>query len=293
MEKNMLLFVINPHSGSTDNSNLHELIEKVCEAEKCSYQILDTTGENDRNMIKAKIEEHNPNTVIAAGGDGTINLVASLLINTNVRLGILPTGSANGLAYNLNITTNYTDEIKKIIDGKAHSVDTLLINNQFYSIHLSDIGINARLIKRFEEDNTRGLFGYAKQLMNELKEGKKVFKAIIDTDDKSYQIKAEMILLANAKSFGTGAIINPKGKVNDGICEIIVLKPYPWWSIFSLFTKMFTGKINHLKYIQTIQTTKAHIRLNIEQIIQADGEVLGKKQSVTIQTLPQSLNIIY
>ena len=289
----MLLFVINPHSGSSDNSNLHELIEKVCEAKKCSYELFETTGENDKNKIKAKIEEYNPNTVIAAGGDGTINLVASLLINTSISLGILPTGSANGLAYNLNISTNYKDEIKKIIAGKAHSVDTLLINDQFYSIHLSDIGINARLIKRFEEDNTRGLLGYAKQLMKEITEGKKVFKAIIDTNTKTYKVKAEMILLANAQSFGTGAIINPKGKMNDGIFEIIVLKPYPWWSIFSLFTKMFTGKINHLKYIKIIQTNKANIRLNTEQTIQADGEVLGKKQYVTIKTLPKSLNIIY
>nr|WP_321451177.1 diacylglycerol kinase family protein [uncultured Carboxylicivirga sp.] len=293
MKKKKLLFVINPHSGSSDYSNMDNLIISVCQPMNVDLQILHTTGKNDRVNISNKIEEYKPDTVITAGGDGTVNQVASLLINSKIKLGILPKGSANGLAYNVNIGDDFEEEIRKIITGKVHRMDSLLINNKHYCFHLSDIGINARLIKRFEEDDTRGLMGYTKELLNELKDRKKVFKTIIKTKEKKYRLKTEMILLANAKSFGTGAIINPKGEIDDGLFEIIVLKPYPWWSILSLFTKMFTGKINHLKYIKTIRTTSAIIRLNSPQVLQSDGEILGETDEITIKIIPNSLSIIY
>jgi diacylglycerol kinase (ATP) len=159
----------------------------------------------------------------------------------------------------------------------------------------TDLGMNARIIKRFDQKNIRGLYGYALQYMNEIK-SRSNFRCHIECDGKPrrHKYKAVMLAMLNTHFFGTGAIINPTGKINDGQFEIIVIiKPYPWYYIFHMLVAFFTGHIHRLRYVRILSCHKAKIELQPAQDLQVDGEPIGMVNNLELEVLPSAIDIFY
>ncbi|HKK82204.1 MAG TPA: diacylglycerol kinase family protein [Prolixibacteraceae bacterium] len=288
-----VLFVINPKSGTANTKRLSSVIEEASKSYRFIWEIFYTTDHNDKDKIADKIKINNPNVIVAAGGDGTINLVASLIIHSNIKLGIIPMGSANGFAYNLRIPTNFDQALKIIFNNSAHPIDILRINKHKYCLHLSDVGTNARTVKRFESERSVGLIGYGKHLLKELFARQTHFKYVITEKKFTKKSKAEVIVIANAEAFGTGAKINPGGSLNDGKFEIIVIKPYPWWAGFKLIYSFFSGNLHKMHFVRVYKTTKATIKLKKPQVFQIDGEILDEVKTIDIEIIKQGLQVIY
>jgi diacylglycerol kinase (ATP) len=291
MEK--LLFVIKPASEIIDKQEIETLISDAAEKYKFAWKIHYTSKENSEAQIRDKISNFKPDLVVAGGGDGTINQVASLLIGTPVELGIIPAGSANGLAYNLNIPSDIGRALDIALTSGAKPMDVIQINDGVYCFHLSDIGINARVVKRFDQEGSKGLAGYGRQMIKELFSKRKVITFRMNTNGESRKYKAEMLVIANARSFGTGAVINPLGEVDDGEFEIIVIRLYPWWILFDLFRMFLFGKHEKLKYVRIIKTRSADIFLDKPQDMQADGEIFNGIGSMKIRILPAAIRVRY
>jgi YegS/Rv2252/BmrU family lipid kinase len=289
---NRTLFIINPKSGWGQRQDTNAVLSRFSEEYDFEYKVYRTTGENDSGKISLLIENFKPETVIAVGGDGTINMVASLLVNSEIKLGIIPTGSANGLAYNLNIPENFEAALKKNLSGRDYSIDVIRINKKYHCLHLGDIGLNARIVKRFEEEGSKGLLGYGKQLLKELFEGKTYFSFYIKLPEhRRRKMKAEMLVIANAKCFGTGAIINPTGKLNDGKFEIVIIRPYPWWFVFTFIYSAFSGHLHKMKYVKIYSVSEALITLPKLQEFQIDGEIMPKTKEINVEILHNALKL--
>lgn len=288
-----LLFVINPQSGNKDNRDFNDLISGFAEKHGFKYRILETKGEGDEERLAKAIIEFRPKTVIAIGGDGTVNLAASQLVGHEIDLAIIPAGSANGLAFNLNIPKDFKKAIEKLIDTKPKPLDVILINNRYYCLHLSDIGINARVVKRFEREGSEGLTGYALQLFKELRTPGNLIRGRVKTLNYEKRIKAEMIVIANAKSFGTGAQINPLGEPDDGKFEIVIIKPYQWWFMFKILIAFFTGKLHKLQNVKIITTSEGKITLEKPQDFQIDGEILEGITEINLSIIKSALNVYF
>jgi len=142
-------------SGNALPQDYHSIISASAEKFDFGWKIFETTGENDPNKIRAQIKDFQPNKVIAVGGDGTVNMVAVELLKTEIELGIIPSGSANGLAYNIGIPVNFRRALSFNLENPANPMDVIKINDRFYCLHLSDVGINARIVKRFEKEGKR------------------------------------------------------------------------------------------------------------------------------------------
>jgi len=288
-----VLFVANPKSGKANSERLSEYISDYSKMYSYVWQLYFTKGTNDEQAINEKIRHFKPGIVVAAGGDGTINLVARLLIKTTIKLGIIPMGSANGFAYNLRIPVNIDQAMKIIFTATANPVDVLKINEQHYSLHLCDIGINARTVKRFEKENSKGLSGYGKQLFKELFAGKTHFKYQLNIGKFVKKSRAEIIVIANARAFGTGAQINPEGILNDGKFEIVIIKPYPWWAGFILLFSFFTGKLHRMRYVRVYKASQARIKLRKPQVFQIDGEILDDVKTIDIEMIRRGIQVIF
>ena len=287
-----ILFVINPKSGNNPNINFEAEISRVANTEEFEYKIYKTTGENDGQHIQKFLKEYQPEKVIAVGGDGTFNLVGSEIMGKKVILGIIPTGSANGLAFNLNISTRIPYALKTMIKGQPVPMDVIKVNDKYYCFHLSDVGINARIVMRFEKEDTRGMLGYGKQLFKELFSPKSFFSFNIETENVKKRSKAEMLVIANAQSYGTGMKINSNGIINDGKFEIVVIKPYPWWYVFNFIFGGFSGHLHHMEYINVFKASKAYISLDKHQDFQIDGEIIGRIKNLKLEIIPQAVNVI-
>jgi diacylglycerol kinase (ATP) len=291
--KNKVLFIVNPTSEVIREKEFESYIKVLAGKHNFDWKVHYTEKSDTGKDILKIIEKNSPYLVIAGGGDGTINLVASQLIGTPVELGILPGGSANGLAYNLDIPDDLEAAMEISLTARAKPLDAILINDQIYCFHLSDIGLNARVVKRFEQEGSKGLTGYGKQMFKELLEKRTVIKFTIDTLGIRKKYKAEMLVIANARSFGTGAIINPEGSVDDGEFEIVMIRLYSWWSIFYLIRMFISGKREKMKYVKVIKTNKADIILEKPHDLQTDGEIVNGVDRLKIRILPAALKIRY
>jgi len=235
-----ILFVINPVSGRNDKSELINRIEDFTGRNNLIYSIFYTPEFEGLKILKDEINKFKPDVVAAVGGDGTCNLVANAIVSTEMSMAVIPLGSANGFAAELGIPKNLEGSLNLIITGGTKLIDTILVNNKL-CLHISDIGLNARIIKRFEQDKIRGIYSYTKHFFKELW-GAQPFKfTLILENGKKVKKKAHVIALANASKYGTGVIINPKGLIDDGKFEVVIVKPYSFFWFFFHSRSYFYG----------------------------------------------------
>ncbi len=291
-----ILFIANPKSRDISEDETEAIISRFADEYNFTWDIYYTRQIDYASQIRQKLQEYLPGIVIVVGGDGTINQVATEILLLELReteLGIIPAGSANGLAYNLGIPSDFALALEIILTNEPKPLDVIKLNEDNYCYHLSDVGINARIVKRFEKEGSRGLMGYGKQMIKELFSKRTVFSFNLTTKELEKKYRAEMLVIANARYFGTGAVINPIGRPDDGRFEIIIIRPYPWWILFYLIRMMFFSRLDALKYIRVITTSAAEIVFDSPQDLQADGEIISEVKKLKISILPSAIKVRY
>lgn len=283
-----ILFVINPVSGGKEKQDWEASIREFFKDKPHTIDFYLLTGANDKISIQHHIDRIKPGRVVAVGGDGTVKMLADILKETPIELGILPAGSANGMARELKIPALAEEALRIIVDGKSQKLDLVKINEEEVCFHLSDVGLNALLVKHFEGSKKRGMWGYGKMVLKALWK-KTLMYVTIKTDSAEIKRKAFMVVIANAQTYGTGAIINPEGKLNDGVFEIVVVRKL---HLLELLKMLITHKPFHQKRIEVFQTKTVELHLKRKAYFQVDGEYLGKTIVVKARILPQILNVI-
>jgi YegS/Rv2252/BmrU family lipid kinase len=285
--KNKILLVVNPISGSFDKANLIKTVETELANININIQVYETQGEEDKIAISNLIKEHKPERILVAGGDGTIQLVAKVLKDFDLVLGILPAGSANGFAINLDLPDDLNEQIKIAVGSKIFTVDTLELNGEM-CLHISDLGINAELIRHYEHSNFRGMFGYFLQSFPTLFKSNYPYKFIIEANNYKYVKKGVLLAIANANKFGTGANINPHGKLNDGKFEVLIFKKL---SLFQIIKTLFKNTKMDSNFVEAISTEEAIITCKKPIAFQIDGEFIGKRKEVKVKVSDKKLKI--
>ncbi|WP_423149258.1 diacylglycerol/lipid kinase family protein [Rubrolithibacter danxiaensis] len=285
-----VLFVINPKSGNRPEETLEKTISDQSKKQSFEYRIYKMQGKDDTSFIKKEIKSYNPQIIAGAGGDGTVNLLSKLLLNTGKTLLIVPLGSANGMARELGISNRIDQCLELLSKGFTREIDLLKINGHI-CIHLADVGLNARIVKRFEQDNRRGLLTYAKHMFYELFLIKQ-YKFYIKYDNNEVSRKAVSLTFANASKYGTGAVINPTGRINDGKFELVIVKPFPRVKLLSIAWKMFNGTLQTSEYVEVLGCKQALIRSSRKTTLQIDGEIIGKTREIRLEILEKALKVL-
>lgn len=291
MARDKYLFVINPIAGGLDKKQYVAGLKKKFEQQNIHFDIIETVGDNDRQRISQYREQCRSDVVVAVGGDGTCNLVADIIRDKDIAMGIVPLGSANGMATELTIPQNTEQATDLLFSGKEIEIDGILINEKYLCLHLSDIGLNARVVRRFEREKSRGMLGYFKQYISEIThlEPKKY---IFELNGHQFKRRAHMVVIANASKYGTGAIVNPTGKINDGKFEVCIVKPFPLWSIFSIFIALFRGTLKTSRYVKILSCKQIKVYNKPREVVQIDGEDIGEPKIVNAKILKKAFKVI-
>jgi YegS/Rv2252/BmrU family lipid kinase len=287
MLKKNVVMIVNPVSGGIDKSEFIQATSNYATSKNLNFILYSTTGKDDIQKIRDLYMNFNPERVIIAGGDGTIKLVAEALENEDIIVGILPAGSSNGLATDLYLIKSLEENLKIAFQNHFIAIDIININGQ-KSLHLSDLGLNAKLIENYQKSAVRGKWGYAVQIFNTLLHADKPFEATITSNDKLIECKVRMIVIANSQKYGTGVVINPNGLVNDGKFELVILKNL---NLF-IFGKIISGRMPvSPDDIVIISTDKATIKLDRPVSFQIDGEYYGTETELDIVMSPNKLKV--
>lgn len=281
-----ILFIINPGAGSNTIDWAVEIVNYFTSSEHI-IQLYNLTPTCHAEEIKEKIKLFAPHQVVAVGGDGTVKLVAECLIHTNILLGILPAGSANGLAKELGISEIPQKAIDTLVEGYTHKIHITMINSHL-CIHLSDVGLNAYAMKKFQKQGRRGMWGYFFASLKVLWQNP-TMRIDMQMGNKILKIKATMIVIANATEYGTGVVINPIGRLDDDLFEVIIVKKI---SLREIFKMVFSHAAYDPDKTEVFQTNHLVMRSNKKVHFQIDGEYLGKVKEVNAELIPEALQII-
>lgn len=287
MEKKNVLLVVNPISGDVDKAEFIQETKFYADALHLRFVLYETTGNNDEDAIKTIFLKYQPERVLVAGGDGTIKMVAEALLHHDFIIGILPAGSANGLSVDLNLPSSLPENLKIAFKNQFMEIDLISINGK-KSMHLSDLGLNAELVKNYQNGKTRGKLGYALQTFSTLSEMKEPFPATIVANNEQLEVTARMIIIANSQKYGTGVTINPIGKMDDGKFEIVIIKNLDLY----VFGQIITGNMpTDSEDVVIISTNEAKITTQEPIPFQIDGEFMGEVQLLDIHILHKQLKV--
>lgn len=277
-----ILFVFNPRAGLKKHNQTKDSLISYCKEKGVEYQVHNLPKDKDENALGKLINDFSPNAVIACGGDGTVNFVGSVLLGKDILFSIVPLGSANGLATALGIKLNSKRIIDQVLEKHFIKMDVLRINDKFNCFHLSSLGLNAQLVKKYDDADDKGMWGYAKHFFTTFSQ-KKPKKYTLYFNGTKIKKRADMVTFANAKKYGTGAVINPDGKIDDGKFEVCIFRPISWLGLFRLAYHFFFGNLKRSPFVKIVKTSKVKVVSKEKQILEVDGDLQGEYSEIKVE----------
>jgi len=286
-----ILVIINPISGVRPKDEIPKLVREVLTAEKgCDVDIRFTEYAGHASALAKEAVEKEIDTVVAIGGDGTVNETARSLIGSKVKFGIVPMGSGNGLARHAQIPLDLTRALECILEGHAELVDYGTVNDQIFFC-TAGIGFDAQVSARFAELGARGPINYLRSFISLIGDYKPATYEIF-TDDGEVKEQAFMIAIGNASQWGNNAYITPHASMQDGLLDVTLVKPFPYIQVPHMALQLFTRQLDTNPNILSFRSS--HIRIVMPQpdVIHVDGEPMEMGGELDIQTHAGQLLII-
>jgi len=234
-----IIYIINPISGTKGKKDLYQLIEKKTKEKNIPFQFFPSVASGDYSFLHPIIEEQKITDVVIAGGDGTVSQVINSLMHCNVKFGIIPCGSGNGLAFAAKISKNPAKALAIIFDSKPVLTDGFYINNIFACM-LCGLGFDAQVAHDFAKQSKRGLMTYVKQVVKNFFSAK-TYSFTILVHEKKISIDAFFISIANSNQFGNNFTIAPKASLNDGLLDIVIVTKQNKLSLLLQTLKQISG----------------------------------------------------
>lgn len=284
MKKN-ILFVVNPFSGGKSKLNFADKVFKYLDLKLFEPKIVFTERQGHAIELTKKAVEDKFDIVVAVGGDGTINEIASILEGTELAMGIIPFGSGNGLARSLNIPLRDIYAIKRLNNLHYHHIDSGILNDRKF-FNIAGIGFDALISSRFAENIKRGFWGYFKTTLTEIYNYKPQ-NYQIEIDHKKMNVDAFMISLANSSQFGNNAHIAPAASLEDGFLDVCIVKPFPLYQFPVLAYRMFNKSTYKSKFVQILRAKNIKIIRKNPSEVHVDGEplIMGTELNISIRSL--------
>src|SRR5450432_1750702 len=222
-----IIYLINPISGTRGKTSLQELITRRTTTQKIDFSIMPTDATGNYDYLIPVIEKEKITDIVVCGGDGTVSAVAAALMGTTTRIGIIPTGSGNGLAFAAQIPAAPSRALDIIFAGKAAPIDGFTINGRF-SCMLCGIGFDAEVAHEFAKQKTRGLQTYIRvSFARFFHTSAYRFRISVPAPpgaEYNFSLDAFFISVANGNQFGNNFTIAPKARLDDGLLDIVVVK---------------------------------------------------------------------
>ena len=294
-----IIYLINPISGTRKKDPLLRMIREKTAARGIPFEILSTNKEGDYAWLEKKIAKESVTDVVVCGGDGSISSVAGALLHCDVRFGVVPMGSGNGLALAAGIPVQHSRSLDIVFDGTDRKVDGFYINDRF-SCMLCGIGFDAQVAHDFARSPKRGLQNYIRlSAINFFKA--KPFPFVLESSSGMIETDAFFLSIANSNQFGNNFTIAPAASLHDGLLDIVIVKKMNKLMLpFSILAQI-TG-INAMQDISDhidkrnifyFQTNRLTIRNPGMAPLHIDGDPAATSKVFEIAIKPEAFRLIH
>lgn len=286
-KKEKALFILNPGSGVPP---LNFVISKELDRRKNELHFKKSlTKEDTGNLIKENFDSHT--VFVAAGGDGTVHTVASQLVNTDKILGVFPLGSGNGFAKEFGFRMNIRSLLNDIKKAESMDIDVIEINDKL-CLNVAGIGLDSFVAHSFNTLKLRGFLPYVWLTLKTFLQ-LRPFRVDIKCDGKEIVSEELFVLtIANTRQFGNNAFIAPDALPNDGMVDVVLIRPFPKILGPLFIIRLFTKRINKSKYVRHFKTDKEIIIQTQETRFHIDGEPFCISGEVIVRVKQEVLKVL-
>jgi YegS/Rv2252/BmrU family lipid kinase len=228
-------------------------------------------GGHAREMAAAAVDRGTA-LVIAWGGDGTVNEVASALAFRSATMAVIPSGSGNGLARELGVPLDPQGAFAAASDGRLRVIDCGELDGRLF-FNVAGLGLDARVAHEFAAHGLvrRGFRRYLEVAARELFTYTPDDHTIV-TDGHASHRRALIVALANARQYGNGALIAPNARIDDGKLDVVVIDHRPIWQTLLHVPKLFNGRIGSLAGVSMTAAALVEITSTRPVVYHVDGE---------------------
>lgn len=286
-----ILFIINPNSVKKNRARITLAIESGINHSLYDVEVAYTQSAGHAISLSKDAVADKVDVIVAVGGDGTVNEVASQMINSSSTLGIIPMGSGNGLARHLGISLNIEKAFELINKQDTSVIDTGSVNGKEF-ISIAGIGFDAFVAEKFSLGNRRGFLGYFQIVANEYLFYKPHTYKITFEDGKEITEKALFIAFANSNQFGYNTTIAPNAKIQDGLLDVCIVKKPHIYGIPMIANLLLLRMIDASPLVTIVKAKSLTIIRDNNDVVNIDGEPLYLAKDLEIKINPLSLKII-
>ncbi len=288
--KKNIIFLINPISGGKSKLNFAGIAAKFLDTGKFEAKYVFTEGPGHAREMAVEIANGDTDIIVAVGGDGTINEIASGIEGSDKIMGIVPYGSGNGLARSLGISLNEGRAVSTLNNLNVNQIDSGTFNGKSF-FNMAGIGFDAHISSIFAHNVKRGLRGYVKTTMNEIS-NYRCQHYVLEIDGKRFSRDAFMISIANSSQFGNNAHISPFASMKDGLLDVVITKPFPLYQFPVLGYRMFNRSTHRSRYVEIIKGKEILIQREGGGAVHLDGEPCNMAAELQISIKPLSLSVL-
>ncbi len=270
-EMEHLIFVVNPRSGTDRKKALAEVIAGRLDSSRFSHQIWYTERAGHGIELARKGAAAGAFAVVAVGGDGSVNDVATGLLGTKTALGIIPKGSGNGLARTLGIAVNVERALAVINKGAVKKIDAGFANDSLF-LSNAGVGFDVGVCERFAESSRRGFWTYFRIIARHYF----AYKAPhwhIEAAGKTWTEKAFMVVAANGVQFGYEFQIAPTADLSDGLLDLVTVRKFSKWVGPLIALRSLNGSLLKSPFVGHLKVTHFTVSHPGLKAFQVDGEV--------------------
>ena len=286
--------VLNPVAGQCDVDVVRQTLEQHFAKTNWTYEVYETTGQERVAEIVHAALERGFELFVAAGGDGTVSGVAGGIVHTAVPMGIIPVGTTNALARELDIPLELDGALSLLMgDHAITNMDAMRIRDQFFVLNIG-IGISALMMRDTERDIKRR-FGRIAYLWTGLGKllGLRLRRFTVEVDGQSSRLRASEVLIVNSGGLGEPYFHwEPHIHLDDGRLDVFVLRARTAPDYLRVVWGLLLGRQKRDPNVRFLSAERS-IAINADRPlpVQADGDVIGQTP-IQVQVVPNALQVI-
>lgn len=282
--------LINPISGTRDKKEISHLAMTRLGNAGIDLEIVHTEHKGHCEELAKEAAARGTDIVIAVGGDGTVNEVASALMHTGTSLGIIPCGSGNGLARTLGISMDFDKAVDTIAHFKPYAIDCGIADEKPFFCTFG-VGFDAAVTEKFSSGKRRGKMQYVRSALLEYLNFSPDHYAL-EIDGEIFTEEAFLIAVCNASQYGNNAYIAPQASLSDGLLDITVIRNSSPLSQAMAGIDLLSGNLAKNKTIDSFKAHKVKILRLKDGPAQIDGEPLRMGRKICIHCERACLKVL-
>jgi len=270
----MWLVAINPTSGQGRGARLASEVVGFLKGEKIEHIAISGISADDlKERIENFLKSNHITGILSVGGDGLAHLILQIAVPAHIPFAIIPAGTGNDIVRTLGWSLDHLEPyLKRVISESPQPIDLGNVDSEWFAAILST-GFDSVVNERANRLSwPSGPQRYNVAIALELPKFRPIHYRL-ELDNETIETEAMLIAIGNGRSYGGGMFVCPSARIDDGLFDVMILKPVSKIEFLKVFPKVYSGSHIHHPQVEIVRSAK--VRLTANAVAYADGERIG------------------